>query len=59
MTPKVTGLRFSGFSYANLKASWYVSRTPTATLRFYWRGLWRALHPIPADRPLPRPTHDF
>ena len=24
-----------------------------AEMRFHWRGLWRALHPIPAGRPLP------
>lgn len=59
MTHKQAGLRLSGLSFAKFKESWYVSRTPVATLRFYWRGFWRSMHPIPADRPLPRPTHDF
>ncbi len=30
-----------------------------AEMRFHWRGLWRALHPIPAGRPLPRPSRDL
>lgn len=59
MSPRFAGAHPGGLAFAKLAANCYVARTPRATLRFYWRGLWRALRPIPMDRPLPRPLRDF
>lgn len=51
--------RTGRFSAARLSAKSDASRGALARMRFHFRGLWRTLKPIPLDRPLPRPTHDF
>jgi hypothetical protein len=59
MTPFAIRRPFRPHAPGRAAQFWGRVTTLRRRVRFHLRGLWRSLHSVPLNGPLPRPTHDF